>query len=221
MIKKLTIGAAVVSAFVLTGCGGGGGSSSSNSAPKYETLQDLEYKTLKLEEYWHTIQDDTKNKTHSTMVFKERYTDGGYLIDEGSTDKAVRLCTVLEKSDYKYMCITAFFKENTSTVESSAMHVFNISDDNKVTGNFAYSSTANTEELAQSVSTRETAYAWITGTASTTKSSNKVASKLTENLNKEQLTLTKTNVKNSNKVTQKNEYLINILNDMKSEISSK
>jgi len=220
MIKKLTIGAAVVSAFVLTGCGGGGGSSSSNSAPKYETLQDLEYKTLKLEEYWHTIQDDTKNKTHSTMVFKERYTDGGYLIDEGSTDKAVRLCTVLEKSDYKYMCITAFFKENTSTVESSAMHVFNISDDNKVTGNFAYSSTANTEELAQSVSSRETAHAWITGTASTN-TSNKVASKLTENLNKEQLTLSKTNVKSSNKVTQKNEYLISVLNDMKSDISSK
>jgi len=220
MIKRLTIGAAVVSAFVLTGCGGGG-SSSSSSAPKYETLQDLEYKTLTLEEYWHTIKDDTKNKTHSIMVYKERYTDNGYLIDEGSTDKAVRLCTVLEKGDYKYMCITAFFKANTSTVESSAMHIFNISDDDKVTGNFSYSSTANTEELAQSVSSRETAYAWITGTASTTNTSNKIASKLTENLNKEQLTLSKTNVKTSNKVTQSNEYLSTIINDMKSEISSK
>jgi len=101
------------------------------------------------------------------------------------------------------------------------MHVFNISDKNKVTGNFAYSPTANTEALAQSVSSRETAHAWITGTASTTKSSNKIASKLTENLNKEQLTLSKTNVNSSNKVTQKNEYLISILNNMKSDISSK
>jgi len=93
MIKKLTIGAALVSAFVLTGCGGGG-SSSSSSAPKYETLQDLEYKTLTLEEYWHTIQDDTKNKTHTTMVFKETYTDSGYLIDERSNSKVMLISNI-------------------------------------------------------------------------------------------------------------------------------
>jgi len=218
VIRKLTIGAAVVSAALLTGCGS---SSSSSSSAKYETLQDLEYKTLSLEEYWHTIKDETKNKTHSTMVFKERYTEGGYLVDEGSNTEAVRLCTVLEEGDYQYMCLTSFFKENSSTAKSAAMHIFNISDDDKVTGNFSYSPTANTEELAQIVSSRETAYAWITGTASATNTSNKTVSKLTKSLNNEQFSLSKINVENSNKLTQINGYLTAILNNMKSEISTK
>lgn len=220
MIKQLTLGAVLLSATLLTGCGGGGSSSAPAATSGYTTLQDLEYKTLTLEEYWHTIKDDTKNKTHSTMIFKDRYTDKGYLIDERSSKAAVRLCTVLDEGDYKYMCLTSYFKENTTTVKSSALYVFNISTTDKVTGNFAYSDTANTDDLLRSVSTRESAMAWITGTASATVSS-KVTSKLTNTLNSKQLALSKTNVNANYKVTQESEYLNTILTDMQSVLLNK
>ena len=219
MIKQLTLGAVLLSATLLTGCGGGGSSSSSSAAPSYTTLQDLEYKTLNLEEYFHKNTDDTKNRINDSMIFKERYSDG-YLVDERSSATGARICTVLDGSEYTYMCYLGFYKENTSTVESAAMYIFNIASDNKVTGNLAYSETANTDELVQHISTRETADAWITGTATTTASS-KATSKLTITLNKEQLALSKTNVQTTYKSTQKSEYLNTILTDMKSVISSK
>ena len=184
----------------------------------YTTLQDLEYKTLTLREYWHRIQDETKNKTYSRMIFKQRYSEGK-LIDEQSTIRAIRICDVLDSGKYKYLCMR-FYMNADNSIRAEEAHIFNISDDNRVTGNFAFSSTADTTELGRLLSSRETTHAWITGIATTTK--NKTTSHLTNEANKEKLSLIKSTstFNKSTTLTEQEEYLTNLLTDMEASLSN-
>ena len=183
----------------------------------YTTLQDLEYKTLTLKEYWHTIKDTTKNKTYSTMIFKESY-NKGYLVDEQSGKNGARVCSTLNEGKYKYFCVTVY-PATASATKPTEVHIFNISDNNQVTGNYAYSPTADNDELARLVSSRETAHAWITGTATTTR--NKTTSHLINEVNKEKSSLIKSTstFNKSTPLTEKEEDLINLLVEMKASLS--
>jgi len=140
----------------LSACGGG---SSKSSTPVYSGLSDLEYKTLNLQAKF------TDGDVNSTYVFKDKYqtTSNGdsALIDVRSNSNVVGYCMELEGDVFSYLCVTKL-KDGRSFA-----HALKIEDNGKIKGNFKYSKTGNSNELAEVV-LADKADAPVSGTVSTT-----------------------------------------------------
>lgn len=180
-IKTILLAGSVT--FLLSACGGGGSSSgrgaptapitptapiplptpiplpATPTPPSYNTLLDLEFKTLNLDEYWHRLD----NYTYTTMTFSNNYyagTDGDVLIDDyvPASSGSARICDLAPVStEFTYLCLMIYQSGNMEA------HGLNINSSGDVSGNYEFSIGGDISELAEGLANRDLAAAWVTG----------------------------------------------------------
>lgn len=154
-------------AILMTACGGGGSSSDPVVDPivdpiqTYNTLGDLEFKTLNFTEYWHVLD----SYLYSTIRFANNYiyaTDGTpLLVDELSSTIITSACQIAPvELGTTYMCLRVFDSG------AGAGYAINIDSSGSITGNYEYSATGDATEIVIGLLDRDLADAWITGTVS-------------------------------------------------------
>ncbi len=172
-MKKFTTALLTGSALLLfTACGSSGGSSSTPvepAPPLYSTIQDLEFKTLNIKEIWK----HDGSALYTTMKFTNNYADTSdgapLLIDNTSSAYYVKGCSVATAGmvgpsgeELRYICLGKF--------RSGGMMGWALSINNGgiITGNFHFSSTGSTYELADGLISPSAAYAYLEGGVSDT-----------------------------------------------------
>jgi hypothetical protein len=132
----------IITTALMTGCGGGG-DSGGTTGNSYDTLEDLEGKTMYYKAYSNP---DGELLSSSPVPFKFTSTYyEGYLMADSNADSDTALCQIApENSSFQYLCLIGF-----SNSDGRVSMAFNVYSNEEITGYMEISLDGDSSELAE------------------------------------------------------------------------